>query len=193
MLFISTQKLFSFSRYLSFCLDFLVMHRKRLFKKIKINFKLYDVTAWLTNNCNTHIAQYFEIYFLILDIFSHVCLQKFSVSCICNNDLLDFNRRVAESRCSTGFSCAFYWPLFFELPVLIPLVFCLIRSVSAEVSLNCISRIRFKCSFFWPWENQYKVHGFDSISITQFPAMIRRRLRKSCCSLNLDLSCFDFE
>ena len=38
--------------------------------------------------------------------------------------------------------------MFFELPVLIPLVLYLIRSVSAEVSLNCISRIRFRCSFF---------------------------------------------
>ena len=25
-----------------------------------VNFKFYDVTAWLTNNCNTHIAQYLE-------------------------------------------------------------------------------------------------------------------------------------
>ena len=24
------------------------------------NFKCYDVTAWLSNNCNTHIAQYLE-------------------------------------------------------------------------------------------------------------------------------------
>ena len=24
----------------------------------KINFKIYDVTTWETNNCNTHIAQY---------------------------------------------------------------------------------------------------------------------------------------
>ena len=37
MPFISPQKLFSFSRY-------------------KANFKLCDVTAWLTNNCNTHIT-----------------------------------------------------------------------------------------------------------------------------------------
>ena len=34
----------------------------------------------------------------------------------------------------------------FELLVLIPLVLYLIRSLSAEVSLNCIYRIRFKCS-----------------------------------------------
>ena len=23
-----------------------------------VNFKIHDVTTWLTNNCNTHIAQY---------------------------------------------------------------------------------------------------------------------------------------
>ena len=61
---------------------------------------------------------------------------------------------------------------FFELPVLIPLVLYLIRSLSAEVSLNCISRIRFRWSFFWPWASQYMVHGFNSISIAQSPAMI---------------------
>ena len=33
---------------------------KRPDKKDKINFKFYDVTVWLTNNWNTHIAQYLE-------------------------------------------------------------------------------------------------------------------------------------
>ena len=33
---------------------------KRLDKKDKVNFKFYDISAWLTNNCNTHIAQYLE-------------------------------------------------------------------------------------------------------------------------------------
>ena len=33
---------------------------KRLDKKDEINFKFYDVAAWLTNNCNTRIAQYHE-------------------------------------------------------------------------------------------------------------------------------------
>ena len=37
------------SRYLSFCPGF-----------FKINFKLYDVTAWLTKYFNTHIIQYLE-------------------------------------------------------------------------------------------------------------------------------------
>ena len=42
-------------------LSWLFCHvEKRLDKKDMINFKFYDVTAWLTNNCNTHIAQYLE-------------------------------------------------------------------------------------------------------------------------------------
>ena len=90
--------------------------------------------------------------------------------------LLDFNSSVAESCYSTGFWCAFSWlwanQCFFELPILILLVLYLIRSVSAEVSLNCIFHIRFECSVFWPWENQYMIHGLDSIIITQFPAVI---------------------
>ena len=36
MLFISPQKLFPFSRYLSFCLDFLVMYQNGLIKKIRL-------------------------------------------------------------------------------------------------------------------------------------------------------------
>ena len=31
---------------------------KRLDLKDPVNFKFYDVAAWLTNNRNTHIAQY---------------------------------------------------------------------------------------------------------------------------------------
>ena len=29
-------------------------------KKLMVNFKIYDVTDWSTNNCNTHIAQYLK-------------------------------------------------------------------------------------------------------------------------------------
>ena len=32
---------------------------KRLDWKRKVNFKIYDVTTWLRNNCHTHVAQYF--------------------------------------------------------------------------------------------------------------------------------------
>ena len=42
-----------------------------LIKKIKADFKFYDVIAWLTNNCNTNIAQYFDM----SDFVSYVCLQ----------------------------------------------------------------------------------------------------------------------
>ena len=29
-------------------------------KKTKINFKIYDITDWMTNNYNTYIAQYLK-------------------------------------------------------------------------------------------------------------------------------------
>ena len=60
MFFISPKKLFSFSRYLTFCLDFFGRVAKRLNSKDKVNFKIYDVTASLTSSCNTHIAQHLE-------------------------------------------------------------------------------------------------------------------------------------
>ena len=53
-------KLFLFSRYLRFCHDFLVMKKKRLDWKDKVNFEIHDITTWLTNNCNTHIVQYLK-------------------------------------------------------------------------------------------------------------------------------------
>ena len=33
---------------------------KQFHKKDKVIFKIYDVITWLTNNCNTHIKQYFK-------------------------------------------------------------------------------------------------------------------------------------
>ena len=51
-------KVFSFSRYLNFCLDFLGMQKKQLDQKDKVNFEIYDVRASLTKNYKTHIAQY---------------------------------------------------------------------------------------------------------------------------------------
>ena len=40
MLFISPQKLFSFSRYLNFCLDFLIKYKNGLIRKIRLISKL---------------------------------------------------------------------------------------------------------------------------------------------------------
>ena len=33
---------------------------KRLDKKVMVNFKIYDVTDWITDNYNTHIIQYLK-------------------------------------------------------------------------------------------------------------------------------------
>ena len=53
MFFVSPEKLFSFLRYV---LTFLFMFDK----KVKVNFKIYDVIYWKTNNYNAHIAQYLK-------------------------------------------------------------------------------------------------------------------------------------
>ena len=58
MLFISPQNLVSFSRYLSFCLDFLVMYKNSLIRKMRLISKFISSQTWLANNCNTHVAQY---------------------------------------------------------------------------------------------------------------------------------------
>ena len=57
----SPQKLFSFLIYLKpFVLTFFGDVGKRLDKKAKINFKIYNVISWKTNNYNAHIAQYLK-------------------------------------------------------------------------------------------------------------------------------------
>ena len=55
---ISSSKLFLFSRYLNFCLEFLVMKKNGLIRKDKVILKIYDIATWLKNNQNTHTAQY---------------------------------------------------------------------------------------------------------------------------------------
>ena len=74
MLFISRQKLFSFSGYLT----------KQLDKKDKVNCKFYDVTGWITNNGNTHIVQYLEKYYYYL-------LLKLYLSLVHNNQFWSVN------------------------------------------------------------------------------------------------------
>ena len=60
-LFLFQVKSFSlFSRYLNFWSWRFGHVAKWLDKKDKVNFMFYDVTAWLTSDCNTHIAQYLE-------------------------------------------------------------------------------------------------------------------------------------
>ena len=55
--FYSCQKFFSFSRNLKFLSSPLGHVAKQLDKTDKVNFKFYDVTGWLMNICNIHIAQ----------------------------------------------------------------------------------------------------------------------------------------
>ena len=51
-----TLKLFLFPRYLNLCFDILVMYEKQFDLKHKVNFKIYDVTNWLTNKRDTLVA-----------------------------------------------------------------------------------------------------------------------------------------
>ena len=60
MFFISSEKLFSFLRYLQFFPDSFGHIGKQLDKKSKVNFKIYDVTNWNTKNYNKHIVRYFK-------------------------------------------------------------------------------------------------------------------------------------
>ena len=41
----------------NFLSSIFVNAEKRLDSKDKVNFKVYDITAWLTNSCNTYIDQ----------------------------------------------------------------------------------------------------------------------------------------
>ena len=41
-----------------FVLTFWACRKNSLIRKIRLDFEIYDITAWLTMNYNTHIAQY---------------------------------------------------------------------------------------------------------------------------------------
>ena len=49
-----------FSRYLNFYPNFFDDVVKQLDKKATVNFKIYDITDWETNNKNTYIVQYLK-------------------------------------------------------------------------------------------------------------------------------------
>ena len=50
--------LFGLKIFQFFVLTFLACRKNGLDEKDKLNFKIYDITAWLTKNYNTHIDQY---------------------------------------------------------------------------------------------------------------------------------------
>ena len=45
---------------LKFYPDFIDHVGKRLDKKAKVDFKIYDVTNWTINNCNADLARYLK-------------------------------------------------------------------------------------------------------------------------------------
>ena len=147
------------------------MYRNGLIKKIKVNFKLYDVATWSANNLILILPNISRwLIFFLMFVCNNFLFRAFvtMIYWISTEVLLNLVAPLDSAVSSLDFEqINVFWT-----SSLILLVLYLIRSVSAEVSLNCISVIRFKCSFFWPWENQYMAYGFDSISITQFPTMI---------------------
>ena len=52
--------LFIISRYLNFCPDFYDHAGKQFDKKNKVNFKIYDIKNWETDNYNIHFTQYLK-------------------------------------------------------------------------------------------------------------------------------------
>ena len=60
IVFYFTSKAFFVFKIFNFLSELFGHVTKRLDKEDKVNFKFYDVRAWLKNNCNTHIAQYLE-------------------------------------------------------------------------------------------------------------------------------------
>ena len=53
----TSKALFKLFKFLSWLFSHVA---KRLDRKEKVNLKFYDVTAWLANNANSHIAQYLK-------------------------------------------------------------------------------------------------------------------------------------
>ena len=60
MHFTSSKRLFLFLEYSVFGSDFFGRVGKRLDKKVKVDFRICDVTKWEANNYNTHIVQYLK-------------------------------------------------------------------------------------------------------------------------------------
>ena len=60
MFLISSEKLFSFLKYLQFCPDSFGYMGKRLDKRAKVNLRIHGVTNWKTKNRNKHIAKYLK-------------------------------------------------------------------------------------------------------------------------------------
>ena len=117
MLFVSSYQLFSFLRYLKLRPDFFGHVGKRLGKKAEINSKIYDVTNWETNNCNSWFPclifcmifkeKYFSCYvlltnfnysnfivwlFFLHEILGHICI---IIICFSVCDVINFEIKLS--------------------------------------------------------------------------------------------------
>ena len=130
------------------------------------------------------------------DFVSHACLQTFPVSLIVYNDLLNVNRSVAESCCSTGFSCLLPWPWAHQC-FRFWFRFFLIRSVSAEGSLIVFLAFDLRVPFSdLEWIDVYFLVTLIPLALHSFwlwLAPFQQKLSRSCHSLDLSVSSFDFE
>ena len=117
MLFVSSYQLFSFLRYLKLRPDFFGHVGKRLGKKAEINSKIYDVTNWKTNNCNSWFPclifcmifkqKYFSCYalltnfnysnFIVWLLFFHKILGHICIIIICFSvcDVINFEIKLS--------------------------------------------------------------------------------------------------
>ena len=117
MLFVSSYQLFSFLRYLKLRPDFFGHVGKRLGKKAEINSKIYDVTNWKTNNCNSWFPclifcmifkeKYFSCYVLLTNfnysnfivwlLFFHEILGHICIIIICFSvcDVINFEIKLS--------------------------------------------------------------------------------------------------
>ena len=138
------------------------MYGKGLIKKINVNFKFYDVTAWL-KNCYTHIVIHCPTFW---DAWFYFSCNNFPfrafVTIIYSTSTEVLLKPVAPLDSAVPYlyfeQINVFWTSVFDSDSIV------FDSLSfSRVSLNCLSRIRFKCSFFWPWKNQYMVHGFHSL------------------------------
>ena len=94
-----------FSRYLSFCLDILVIHKNGL-RKIRLIFWIYDVTAWLENNCKNHTQNMMEKLFPEPFLKNRNCVRinilklfAVNVTCMLIWELLKYSKIRLQSTC----------------------------------------------------------------------------------------------
>ena len=170
MLFISSYQLFSFLRYLKLRPDFFGHVGKRLGKKAEINSKIYDVTNWETNNCNSWFPclifcmifkeKYFSCYvlltnfnysnfivwlFFLHEILGHICI---IIICFSVCDVINFEIKLSYQRMFFFFiRHCFLWKEQFPLK----------RTTFSKRNGVYLKEIFFNYCIQWPSEDDQKI------------------------------------